>query len=148
MKKYIKVCLLIFWMALIFFLSSQVANESSNTTNFVINYIYKLYCLVAKEPLDIYSFAYTVFIPVRKLAHFSEFAILGGLMYINVKDFNIKNLMLLSIFLSLLYAISDEVHQIFVPGRAAMITDVLIDLCGIVIGVVIAHLISKRCRKD
>jgi VanZ family protein len=46
--------------------------------------------------------------------------------------------------LSLLYAFSDETHQLFVPGREGKLTDVGIDAIGIAIGVIVVHLISKR----
>ncbi|MEI7750414.1 MAG: VanZ family protein [Candidatus Moraniibacteriota bacterium] len=45
--------------------------------------------------------------------------------------------------LSLLYAFSDETHQLFVPGREGKISDVGIDAIGIVIGLLIVWIIVK-----
>ena len=150
MKKAIKALLLLLWMSLIFFLSAQVANESSETTNIVIEIIYKLYkTLFANSNMDIATFSNVVFIPVRKLAHFSEFAILGILFYINIKEYTNNKVLLLSVLLSSLYAVSDEIHQLFVPGRACAFIDMLIDSSGAFIGIVLIHLVTNRClRKD
>ena len=38
-----------------------------------------------------------------------------------------------------LYAVSDEIHQTFVPGRAGQIRDVLIDSCGVLAGILLAR---------
>lgn len=150
MKKAIKALLLLLWMSLVFFLSAQVANESSETTNIVIEIIYKLYkTLFANSNMDIVAFSNVVFIPVRKLAHFSEFAILGILFYINIKEYTNNKVLLLSVLLSSLYAVSDEIHQLFVPGRACAFIDMLIDSSGAFIGIVLIHLVTNRClRKD
>jgi VanZ family protein len=53
---------------------------------------------------------------------------------IQVKD--LRNA-LLSVIVSLLYAISDELHQVFVPGRAGELKDFLVDASGVVIAVII-----------
>ena len=47
---------------------------------------------------------------------------------------------------SALYAASDEFHQLFVPGRAGLFTDVAIDSCGAALGSVLAALVAWRCR--
>ncbi|MFR1872919.1 MAG: VanZ family protein [Coprococcus sp.] len=50
-----------------------------------------------------------------------------------------------------LYAVTDEIHQLFVPGRSGQITDVILDSCGGLIGAVLSatilYLIRKR-KKD
>lgn len=148
MKKYVKFGLLLLWMAVIFYLSSQEANDSTATTNFVLDILYKGYCLLIKNPLDINNFAIMLFKPVRKIAHLSEFAILGILVYLVVKEYNNKHTIIIATALSLVYAISDEIHQIFVPGRACTLIDVLIDLSGAVIGILIIHLLLKRWEKE
>lgn len=148
MKKYVKFGLLILWMALIFFFSSQVSDDSTVTTNIVINILYKIYCAFVSPPKDILTFTEIVFKPVRKIAHFSEFAILGLLAYINIKDFKTNKAIIYSALLCLIYSISDEIHQIFVPGRACTLIDVLIDFCGSIVGILFIHLILKRWKKD
>ena len=48
-------------------------------------------------------------------------------------------IVLLSFTTSILYAISDEVHQYFVPGRFATLTDLIFDTLGIIIGLFCIH---------
>lgn len=75
---------------------------------------------------------------IRKLAHFSIYMILGillmGLMC-TYKTKNIKRLFI-SMFVGILYASLDEFHQSFTPGRTALVTDVLIDTVGVIIGTI------------
>ena len=47
----------------------------------------------------------------------------------------------------LVYAITDEIHQIFVPGRAGMVRDVIIDLFGAMIGAGVFLLIRYLCKR-
>lgn len=148
MKKCIKLVLLIAMMSLIFYFSSQVADESTVTTNGVIDIIYNAYHYIFKDnALSINEFTLKFFTPIRKLAHFSEFGLLGILAYINIKEYINKHHVLYSIIFSGLYAISDEVHQIFVPGRGCTLMDMLIDTSGATFAILLIHLISKKCLK-
>ena len=74
-----------------------------------------------------------------KLLHFSVYAVLGALFLRAFKTTpfknNIKLVMILSIFASSLYGISDELYQYFVPCRNADIMDVLADILGSFCGV-------------
>ena len=49
----------------------------------------------------------------------------------------------LSFLVCVLYAISDEVHQLFVPGRGAQVKDVFIDSAGAIVGVGLYLIISR-----
>lgn len=72
---------------------------------------------------------------LKKTAHFTEYLILFVLVYRSFKNTIIpgKNKCLyLSLILTVLYAISDEIHQTFVPGREGRPRDVFIDSLGIV----------------
>ena len=82
---------------------------------------------------------------IRKAAHFSEFALLGFLsacllLYISGAFRRIKLWLTLTAptVFTLLYAISDEVHQIF-SDRGPRVTDVLIDFSGAVCGILLVH---------
>ena len=96
---------------------------------------------------------------IRKAAHFSEFALLGVLSttLILLLMWSFPNLklrywmtVLIPLLFCLLYAISDEVHQIF-TGRGPRATDVLIDFAGAVTGFIlaqgVAYLIRTLVRK-
>lgn len=148
MKKYIKTILLISWMCVIFYLSCEQKSDTIATTNIVIEILYGIYNIVfTKNPLDINTFSQAIFKPVRKIAHFSEFAILGILAYLVYNDEPGRNDYILPLVFSSLYAISDEIHQYFVPGRACTLVDVLIDTIGAFIGIMFIHLIKKRWQK-
>ena len=85
---------------------------------------------------------------VRKLAHFTEFALLGALALNAARHLQLRHPLALSWAFSVLYAASDEIHQLFVPGRAGMITDVCIDSCGALLGVLLLALLlhAKSCQ--
>jgi VanZ family protein len=75
---------------------------------------------------------------LRKLAHLTEYAILGALLARAV------GAAWLAVLLGALYAASDEVHQHFVRGRHGVWYDVVIDTVGVTIGV----LVWQRLRQD
>ena len=52
-----------------------------------------------------------------------------------------KNRIAISAIIGLLYAISDEIHQAFIPGRGPQIGDVGIDFAGVIIGILIMFMI-------
>lgn len=87
---------------------------------------------------------HTLTIIVRKGAHVLEYLVLFILIFINLKEFKIKNTYRLSIILSLIYSIFDEFHQLFVKERSGSIYDCLIDLIGILIGYLIMKLLNKK----
>jgi len=87
---------------------------------------------------------------LRKLAHFSEFAALGFFMSGAVYFTFNKNKYYISIIPCALYAVSDEIHQYFVPERACQLFDMFIDTCGSSLGFIIFTIFiliySKRKR--
>jgi len=72
---------------------------------------------------------------LRKSAHIGEFAVLFLLVAraIRLHGFSNMNATLSGMGIALVYAVSDEYHQSFVPGRSAAVIDVLFDLAGILI---------------
>ena len=90
---------------------------------------------------------------IDKLLHIAVYALLGALLLRAFKTLRIKNnvklVMILSILLSSLYGISDEIHQHFVPYRNADLMDVFANLFGSIIGVYIFQsLYTSWERKD
>ena len=69
---------------------------------------------------------------LRKLAHFVEFGILGWLFLRALRDAPA------AVLAGAAYALTDEVHQIFVSGRLGSPVDWLIDTAGVVAGVALA----------
>jgi VanZ family protein len=68
---------------------------------------------------------------LRKLAHVAEYAVLGALLV------RATGQLRLAFALGLLYAVSDEVHQAFVPGRMGSPVDVAVDAVGVALGIVL-----------
>lgn len=74
---------------------------------------------------------------VRKLAHLTIYTLVGIFIMSFMCTFNIKYKVKIgtSTLVGLIYAITDEYHQSFVPDRGPSITDVCIDLLGVILGI-------------
>ena len=133
MKKRINILLVITWMILIFTMSSFNSTESSNQSNFIVNIIANIFNI---NNISILSLI------IRKLAHFTEYFILGLLVY-NLIYSNQKKAYF-AIIICVLYAISDEIHQLFVPGRSCQVLDVIIDSSGSLLGIILLYIYKYR----
>lgn len=82
---------------------------------------------------------------IRKVAHFLIYTVVGLLLMGLLSTYKIKEnwRMILSILLGMLYAISDEIHQGFSPGRSPRIADVYIDTLGVILGTLLILLVIK-----
>lgn len=132
----------IVWMALIFFLSHQPATDSrelsSGITEFILAAVEKA-SPEAREHVDMLHHI------VRKNAHFMIYLILGAMALNALKRSGVRGYKssVFAIGICVLYAMSDELHQLFVPGRSGEIKDVLIDSSGSAFGIVIYALVGK-----
>ena len=131
-------------MVAIFCLSAQPAEISQNTSN---SFAYKVLSIFEEfQRLDESTQSKVVEemqLYVRKAAHFSEYACLSVFMYLSVlQTFKGKMLFVWSLAVCQLYAVSDEVHQYFVPGRSCEIRDMLIDGAGVISGILAVLLIK------
>lgn len=133
-KRIISWALLITWMIFIFYMSHQPGNVSSSQSELLL----KIFNFIGID-LNNYFGELAIFI-IRKTAHFSEYFILYLLSY-NVFRFYVKDkkYSIYLIFFVALYAISDEFHQAFIPGRGPALRDVLIDTSG----GIFAHIILR-----
>lgn len=121
----------------IFCLSHEDATESKETSVAVASWLGRI---IGNVPDDI----------IRTVAHCIEFASLGFLTYNAIYSFKGFTNPLISIALSFLYAVSDEIHQYFIPGRAFQFIDLAVDLTGIVIGTFAIFILLKiitKCTK-
>ena len=132
MKKRISILLVILWMLLIFIMSSANGAQSDNQSGFIVNIISNLFNISSLEILNHI---------IRKIAHLTEYLILGLLVHNLIKQYNKK--WYISLIICILYAISDELHQGFTPGRSPQISDVFIDTIGSLIGISLLHFIIK-----
>lgn len=82
---------------------------------------------------------------VRKFAHMLEYMALGAPLYIFLRTFRRGEAFscLTAAALSALYSVSDEVHQLFVPGRACQVSDMALDSLGAALCIMLLHLILK-----
>ena len=141
--RYLLLIINIIWMMVIFSFSAQPAKESTETSRKVIKPGFS--DLPKKEQI---RFAKKIEFPIRKLAHATEYTILGILMSLFFFSWNRKRYGLYGWLWGILYAITDELHQAFVPGRSCQMTDVAIDSLGCLCGcTVIALLMSIRRKR-
>ncbi len=132
------------WMMFIFSLSHDTATESSQMSQSITETIVEIIkpeIRTMKEPQK-QSFIDSMEKIIRKLAHASVFMVLGILVSITLISY-VKNsaFVLVSGFaFCVFYAITDEVHQLFVQGRSGEMRDVLIDSAGSLLGMVLVFL--------
>lgn len=119
-------------MGVIFFFSHQSGTESASLSGWFVERVTNL------APLE----PEVVSLLVRKGAHVSEYAILGALLMWAWRARSLRAA-LGPAAIGVLFAVSDEVHQAFVPGRAGQVSDVLIDSVGIAIGVILMVFVTS-----
>lgn len=151
MKKYILriilIILLLCTFYMIFSFSSQNGEESSGISRKVTEFIVeKILRVNGENKVELINKLGGF---VRKLAHFSIYAVVGFLLMALVSTYSIEknNGIGISLIIGIIYAISDEIHQYFVPGRAAKITDVMIDTMGVIVGILILILTLFMAKK-
>lgn len=126
--------LVILWMALIFYLSHQPANTSNGlskgATEIIVETVEKI---APSVDINIKSFNHNL----RKNAHFFAYLVLGILVANGLRSSGVSGYRAigLAILICSLYAISDEVHQLFVPGRGGQVKDIVIDSAGAIVGI-------------
>ena len=135
-------------MAVIFIFSAQPGAESDMLTQAAAMPIAELIA-AAKNGVDeafvlhIYHILGTL---LRKAAHVAEYAILGLMLRLLCRRYGIVRIWL-PLLCGIAYGASDEIHQIFVPGRLGAFSDVLIDSLGVLIGVSLVSVAVRIRRK-
>ena len=137
--KAISVILLAAVMITIFCLSHQDSTDSAEVSGSVVSWLYELLKIDLPDGT------------VRTIAHGCEYAALGFLMLNALRSFRQNFSPILSVLLSFFYAVTDEIHQLFVPGRAFQLVDLAVDLTGILLGtaafIILVNIIKHRKRK-
>lgn len=137
--------MLILWLVFIFYLSHQPSIQSDQLSRGVTEVIVKTVEKLAPETnFNISHFNHYV----RKHAHFIAYFILGGLVLNGLKTFRLDwfRKIAFALLFSITYAFTDELHQLFVPGRGAQLKDVLIDSAGAFAGIMV-YLLFIKLRK-
>lgn len=79
---------------------------------------------------------------IRKIGHFTEFAVLGMLLMLCVRIYTKKYLrnIFVPLFVSLAAGVTDELIQLTSSGRSSEVRDVVIDFSGAILGIIICIL--------
>ena len=146
-KRVILIVLIILNCSTIFYFSNQVADDSSAESSRFVEFISEVLPSIKnmQEP-DKTNLKENILTPiVRKTAHLSIYTLLGILTYSLSLTYDVetKKRILYSLLFCICYAMTDELHQIFVDGRSGEIRDILIDFIGASIGIIIIQCIKN-----
>lgn len=138
--------LVLLWMGVIYSLSAQVATDSNALSHGVTEVVVEaVQTVVPSAELNVDTFNHLI----RKNAHLFAYLILGMLVShafarngLHGRE-NARHTLIICI----LYALSDEVHQMMVPGRGPAFMDVMIDSLGVCIGLMVYYLMCFRGRR-
>lgn len=133
MKKIIKYILLVLWMSLIFWFSNQSGVDSSETSGSIVMMIVSFLEKISGLTINDSVISIMCFM-IRKLAHFTLYFILGliSILILNEYNLSIKHKIIYATMFCLIYACSDEIHQLFVSNRNGSLLDVGIDMLGVI----------------
>ncbi len=170
-KRIILGILIIIWMITIFLFSNQDGMESENTSDIITNRLVNETiennieieenvdntnneninnsANVAKYNYEFEMYKGEVRLVVRKSAHFIIYLVGGFLLFNFFRTYNIslRNQIIYAILGIILYASSDEFHQLFVNGRTARVEDVLLDTLGAIVGILLNLICLKIVYK-
>lgn len=151
MKKIIYFLLLIVWLFIIYILSNQNGQISGGNSisiiKMILNFCYEIFD-ISKESLP--SVLNMIHNPIRELAHAFEYFVLSFLVLKNLINFKIKeNKYIVTLIFCFVYAVFDEIHQLFIDGRAFQYLDIMMDMIGATTFVIIYKFICilrGECR--
>lgn len=88
---------------------------------------------------------------IRKLAHFTMYTLVGifSMTFVSTYNLKVKKQFLISIIIGLIYAVTDEIHQNFIPDRSPAVHDVIIDTLGVAFGTILVYfaiILYKRLK--
>lgn len=126
----------VLWMTVIFLFSAQEAADSSRLSGGILQGILSMFSwlpFIGDMDLEL------AHLLIRKGAHFSIYAVLGVLTARALVKNGVSGARawLLALLICVFYAASDEVHQLFIPGRSGQATDVALDGSGSLIGILL-----------
>lgn len=154
-KKIILWILVISCMGTIFFFSSQEAEDSDRVSSgFIISIVRFFDVQDTFSEAEIEEFSTALNSIVRIGAHFTIYGVLGFLIALLFAEYGFHGagLLVYSVLSAFIYACSDELHQSFVPGRSAQLSDIVTDtlgaLCGGIFAILILAIIKSIKRKN
>lgn len=149
-KRFLYMIPVIIWMIFIFYMSGKTGQESSGQSGKISLFITNLLEKVRQDPAqEMQNLQDILELVIRKAAHMTEYAILFLLSYLAMVKISMSQSRFynrsIAVLISLLYACSDEMHQLLVPGRSGRMIDVGIDMAGVLI-VLICMILSKNTK--
>lgn len=141
------------WMCIIFYLSAQPAETSDELSKGILKTVLKafghIFNISIKTSTDANQLGMLNHI-LRKFGHGIMYFVLAMLTVNAFLRTGIKGFKLhaYSFVFCVIYAITDEMHQLFVPGRGGQVTDVLIDSIGIIIGISIVFIFRRKLAEE
>ncbi|HXG24630.1 MAG TPA: VanZ family protein [Chthonomonadales bacterium] len=128
---------LLLWMGILFSMSTDVGSMQS-TSGFIAVFV-KFIAPDLAASLTPVQWEHVERV-IRKAAHLFEYAVLM-LLAVRAIQYGRPHLrtrsVLIAFVITALFAVTDEIHQSFVPSRTALPTDVLIDITGATIATVL-----------
>lgn len=129
---YIVLCLIVF------FIWDNSLQNGGNSDGFSL--IFAEWLAPIADKLGFYGNIWALNRIVRKLAHLTEFTILGGILYVVLRHYIEYGTVVKTIGVGIVIASLDEFIQLFSLGRSSQLSDVLIDTVGIIIGISVVKL--------
>lgn len=151
--KYISWLPAVFIMAAIFWFSHQpadVSTEMSDQVTKALLGVAEMTGIMRFSPERVYELCVILSTPVRKAAHITEYTLLYLAVLFALKHwgFSGRKWLSRSFLITVLYACTDEFHQLFIPGRAGLATDVMIDSIGaLVITAALWKAVERKTKK-
>lgn len=144
------VLLLLYYM--IFNFSEQDGETSGNLSYYISEKCVELFnSLSGRHWTDVFKSELATYFehPIRKLAHFAEYACMGILVFLLWRPWRKPSLRLglLTIIWVFVSAMGDEIHQYFVPGRYSSLADVCLDTLGGAFGLLVCILLERLYRR-
>jgi VanZ family protein len=143
MKFFLKYWLpLLIWLGVIFVGSTSVMS-AEHTSRYIVPFL--LWLKPGMSPKAIW----TILVVARKCAHVTEYAVLALLLWRALRNVSVLRTKTLLVFGAVLlgcalFAASDEFHQTFVKSRTPSVRDVLLDVTGALLGLLICASFARR----
>lgn len=147
MKNFLKHWLpVLIWLGVIFLGSTDMLS-AEHTSRFLVPFLRWI------DPQISFATLNAIQLGIRKLGHLTEYAILAMLLWRALRSgtrwqMKMSILFLVAALASAIFAASDEFHQSFVPSRTASPNDVMIDICGALIGLLSCLMFAARKRPE
>ena len=142
-------------MVMIFCFSMETADDSDKRSGVISDVIIRIFCpgYEQMDPAQQQAVYDNVQHVVRKLAHFTEYLMLGFMIRLCLESWfghrmkKYRILALIGFAAGTVYACTDEAHQLAIDGRSGQFTDVLVDGSGVLAGVILGTLLIRSLNR-